>query len=237
MLCFFCLIAFFQLTGCKNGKKPKSEGINPVQSVTARAETKPVPRASTEDAADDPAIWINFSSPDSSRIIGTDKKGGLGVYDLDGKEVFYYNTGLMNNVDLRYSFPLASDTIDIMAVSNRTDQSVDLYKINKDGSLQVVHKKQLLSLMKEEVYGLCMYQSKISGKFYVFVDDKNGAVEQWELFADGDKVDGKIVRNLKLATQVEGMLQMTGPQLCTLVKRIKVSGNLMLNPPVQSMVN
>lgn len=202
----FLSIAFFQLTSCKNGKKPKSEGINPVQSVTAQAETKPVPRASTEDAADDPAIWINFSSPVSSRIIGTDKKGGLGVYDLDGKEVFYYNTGLMNNVDLRYRFPLASDTIDIMAVSNRTDQSVDLYKIHKDGSLQVIHKKQLLSLMKEEVYGLCMYQSKVSGKFYVFVDDKNGAVEQWELSADGDKVDGTLVRNLKLATQVEGMV-------------------------------
>lgn len=202
----FLSIAFFQLTSCKNSKNPKSEGINPVLSVTAMAETKPVPRDATEDAADDPAIWVNFTNPESSRIIGTDKKGGLGVYDLDGKELFYYNTGLMNNADLRYRFPLSSDTIDIMAVSNRTDQSVDLFQINQDGSLQVVHKQQLLSLLKDEVYGLCMYQSKVTGKFYVFVNDKNGVVEQWELSADENKVNGRIVRNLKLATQVEGMV-------------------------------
>lgn len=202
----FLSISLFQLTGCKNGKKPVSEEFNHILSVTALAETKPVPRDSTADAADDPAIWINFSSPDSSRIIGTDKKGGLAVYDLSGKELFYYNTGLMNNVDLRYRFPLSPDTIDIMAVSNRTDQSVDLYRIKRDGSLQVIHKKPLLSLMKDEVYGLCMYQSKVSGKFYAFVNDKNGVVEQWELFAEDNKVNGRIVRNLKIASQVEGMV-------------------------------
>lgn len=202
----FLSVAFFQLSSCKNGKKPKAQGINPVHSVTAMAETKPVPRGPADDAADDPAIWVNFKNPESSRIIGTDKKGGLGVYDLDGKELFYYNTGLMNNADLRYRFPLSSDTIDIMAVSNRTDQSVDLFQINQDGSLQVVHKQQLLSLLKDEVYGLCMYQSKATGKFYVFVNDKNGAVEQWELSADDNKVNGRIVRNLKLANQVEGMV-------------------------------
>jgi len=193
-------------TSCNTNKNPKAGTINPLPSAIATAETKPVPRDSTEDAADDPAIWVNFADPCASRIIGTDKKGGLAVYDLDGKELFYYNTGLMNNVDLRYRFPLNSDTIDIMAVSNRTDQSVDLYKVNQDGSLQIVHFKQLKSLLKEEVYGLCMYRSKVTGKFFVFVNDKNGVVEQWELFNNEHMVDGRIVRNLKLASQVEGMV-------------------------------
>jgi 3-phytase len=94
----------------------------------------------------------------------------------------------------------------MMAVSNRTDQSVDLYRINRDGSLQTIHKQQLLSKLKDEVYGLCMYQSKNTGKYYVFVNDKNGTVEQWELFSIGNKVDGRIIRNLKLASQVEGMV-------------------------------
>lgn len=200
------LCAAVNLTCCKNSKKSKAELPGQFHTATAQFETKPVPRDSTDDAADDPAIWINFTDPGSSRIIGTDKKGGLAVYSLDGQELFYYNTGLMNNADLRYNFPLSSDTIDIMAVSNRTDQSVDLYRINRDGSLQEVHKQQLFSKMKEEVYGLCMYQSKITGKFFVFVNDKNGVVEQWELSAEGDKVAGRLVRNLKLASQVEGMV-------------------------------
>lgn len=200
------MVAMIHFTSCDSGRKPNAQGLYPMHSVTARAETKPVPRDSADDAADDPAIWVNYANPDSSRIIGTDKKGGLAVYDLTGNELFYYNTGLMNNVDLRYRFPIGEDTIDIMAVSNRTDQSVDLYRINRDGSLQTVHKQQLLSKMKDEVYGLCMYQSKITGNFYVFVNDKSGTVEQWELSSIDDKVDGRIVRNLKLASQVEGMV-------------------------------
>jgi len=52
-----------------------------------------------------------------------------------------------------------------------------------------------------------MYHCKLTGKFYVFVNDKNGNVEQWELSADGKNISGKIVRNLKLASQVEGMVE------------------------------
>src|SRR5690349_1849047 len=41
-----------------------------------------VPVANPEDAADDPAIWVNPKDPAKSAVIGTDKKGGLYVYDL-----------------------------------------------------------------------------------------------------------------------------------------------------------
>ena len=193
------------LTFCKLNKKPVNEEMRSQIFVTAQAETKPVPRDPTNDAADDPAIWINFSDPDSSHIIGTDKKGGLAIYDLSGHELFYYNTGKMNNVDLRYDFPLISDTIDIMAVSNRTDQSVDLFKINHKGYLDTLNKIKLQSKLNE-VYGLCMYKSKVTGKFYVFVNGLDFNTEQWELFTNNNHINGKIVRNIKLGSQVEGMV-------------------------------
>ena len=193
------------LTFCKLNKKPVNEEMRSQIFVTAQAETKPVPRDPTNDAADDPAIWINFSDPDSSHIIGTDKKGGLAIYNLSGHELFYYNTGKMNNVDLRYDFPLISDTIDIMAVSNRTDQSVDLFKINYKGYLDTLNKIKLQSKLNE-VYGLCMYKSKVTGKFYVFVNGLDFNTEQWELFTNNNHINGKIVRNIKLGSQVEGMV-------------------------------
>ena len=193
------------LTFCKLNKKPVNEEMRSQIFVTAQAETKPVPRDPTNDAADDPAIWINFSDPDSSHIIGTDKKGGLAIYNLSGHELFYYNTGKMNNVDLRYDFPLISDTIDIMAVSNRTDQSVDLFKINHKGYLDTLNKIKLQSKLNE-VYGLCMYKSKVTGKFYVFVNGLDFNTEQWELFTNNNHINGKIVRNIKLGSQVEGMV-------------------------------
>ena len=194
------------LAGCHSGSNSKRTEIPSSNFVTAAAETKPVPRDAASDAADDPAIWINFSRPDSSRIIGTDKQGGLAVYDLSGHELFYYPTGKMNNADLRYHFALSKDTIDLLAVSNRTDQAVDLYKINTNGSLEVIHQQTLKSRLKEEVYGLCMYLSAKTGKYYVFVNGKDGAIEQWELFPVADQISGRIVRNLKLDTQVEGMV-------------------------------
>ncbi len=179
--------------------------LNSIPGAAAKAETLPVPQGAEDDAADDPAIWINYSYPDSSRIIGTDKQGGLAVYDLQGNQLFYYPDGLMNNADIRYGFVLNGDTTDIMAVSNRTDNTISLYRINKNGSLVKIHKRQIISELEDEVYGLCMYKSPASGIFYVFMNNKFGVIEQWELFQDADKIDGKIVRKLKVPTQVEGM--------------------------------
>ena len=174
--------------------------------VQAKIETTPTPRGKNDDSADDPAIWIHPENNEKSVIIGTDKKGGLATYRLDGTEIKYYQTGDMNNCDLRVGFPLNGDTIDILAVSNRTMQSVSLFKISENGVLDSIHNRIIKSAMSDEVYGLCMYQSKKTGLFYVFVNGKSGEVEQYELFAAENKVDAKLVRSLKLGTQTEGMV-------------------------------
>jgi len=186
------------------GSRKAGEHINNL--VTASIETEPTPRGKNDDSADDPAIWIHPTNPDKSVIIGTDKKGGLATYDLTGKQLNYYSVGDMNNCDLRTGFPLNGDTIDILAASNRTMQSVSLFKIGENGTLDSIHNRIFKSAMSDEVYGLCMYQSKKTGLFYVFVNGKSGEVEQYELFATENKVDAKLVRTLKLATQPEGMV-------------------------------
>jgi 3-phytase len=184
---------------------PAAVALKSFHGVEATFETTPVPRSVEDDAADDPAIWINIIHPDSSRIIGTDKKGGLAVYDLTGRQRFYYPDGYMNNADIRYGFGLQNDTADVLAVSNRSKNSVSLYRINHDGSIDTLHNRMMKTELEDEVYGLCMYKSNLSGKFYVFVNNKFGVVEQWELVPDGNQVDGHIVRKLKVPTQVEGM--------------------------------
>jgi 3-phytase len=60
--------------------------------------------------------------------------------------------------------------------------------------------------MKDEVYGLCMYCSKITGNFYVFVNSKAGEVEQWKLKESDGKTDAELVRSFSLGTQTEGMV-------------------------------
>jgi 3-phytase len=60
--------------------------------------------------------------------------------------------------------------------------------------------------MQDEVYGLCMYKSRVTGKCYVFMNSKAGEVEQWELFENAGNVDAKLVRSFNLGTQTEGMV-------------------------------
>ncbi len=206
---FIALVYILVLASC-NANRPsegsKKAGLHIEPTVQARVETQPVPEKKNEDSADDPAIWINKKNPEKSIIFGTDKKGGMVSYNLQGDELFYFYTGNMNNCDLRCSFVLGNDTIDILAASNRTSHSLSIYKIRENGMLDTLHSRIIYSEMKDDVYGLCMYKSQVSGKFYVFMNSKAGEVEQWELIAANKRIDAKLVRSFSLQTQTEGMV-------------------------------
>lgn len=173
-----------------------------LEAVLATVETDPVPNGG--DAADDPAIWIHPTDPTQSTIIGTDKRGGLAVYDLSGKQIQYLADGLMDNVDLRDGFKLGGQTIAIVAAGNRKDNSIALYKVNPQTRML---ENVAASTIKHGVtaYGMCLYRSEKTSKTYYFATSKSGDVEQWELMDNGaGKVDAKKVRNFKVGSVVEG---------------------------------
>jgi len=170
--------------------------------VTAVAETQPVPHSG--DAADDPAIWLHPTDPAKSTIIGTDKLGGLAVHDLQGQQLQYYADSQPNNVDLRYNFPLGGERVGLVATSDRTTDSIRLYKVD-------AQTRELVSVSARQIstghglYGLCMYHSPQSGKYYVFESDNSGTVQQWELFDAGSgKVDARKVRSFAVGSTTEG---------------------------------
>jgi len=172
------------------------------QEITATIETAPVP--STGDAADDPAIWIHPTDPSQSTIIGTDKKGGLAVYDLSGKQIQYVPDGFMNSVDLRYNFPVGGRPVALVTATERKQDRIAVYQVNPVTRLLEDVAARAIDL-NISAYGLCMYHSPISGKYYVFANSEQGEVEQWELFDDGNgKVDGKKVRAFDVGSPTEG---------------------------------
>ncbi|WP_432768352.1 MAG: phytase [Sphingopyxis sp.] len=97
------------LAGCA-ASEPVINGLPPV-AVTASGETEPV-GTNRADAADDPAIWIDPANPGRALIIATDKKAGLHVYDLAGKDLAFVKGGLVNNVDMAGDIIVASDRND-----------------------------------------------------------------------------------------------------------------------------
>jgi 3-phytase len=172
-----------------------------METVTATVETDPV--QSGGDAADDPAIWVHPTNPAKSTIIGTNKQGGIIVYDLAGKQLQYLPDGQMDNVDLRDGFKLGGQTVSIVAASNRKDNTIAIYKVNpQTRMLENVAARSIKHGLT--VYGMCLYRSSKTGKTYYFGTSKSGDVEQWEFFDQGGKVDARKVRSLKLGSTVEG---------------------------------
>jgi 3-phytase len=167
--------------------------------VLAAYETEPVPTPG--DAADDPAIWANPVDPSKSTIIGTDKRRGLAVYDLTGRQLQFLSDGQLNNVDIRYDFPLGGQRVALVTAANRLDNSIAIYKVNPQTRLlENVAARRVTTV--EEAYGSCMYQSAKTGKTYYFVDSERGDVEQWELFDNGaGRVDARKVRWFRVEIQ------------------------------------
>lgn len=174
--------------------------IPPGGNVAATVETDPVPHSG--DAADDPAIWVNPSNPAQSTIIGTDKQGGLAVYDMGGKQLQYLAIGDMNNVDIRTGFSLGGQQVALVTAGNRTNNSIGIYKVNP--STRLLENVAARVITTTSVYGSCMYKAT-DGTVYYFINSKSGAVEQWKLFDNGSgKVDGTKVRTFSVGSQTEG---------------------------------
>lgn len=169
--------------------RPRSEAR--ILEVAAAVETEPVNTGG--DSADDVTIWVNPSDPAQSLVIGTNKKRGLAVYDLTGKEIQFLADGQMNNVDSR-------DTL--VTASNRSNNSIAIYRINPETRrLENVAADEVKTI---EAYGACMYKSSKTGKFYYFGASKQGIVEQYELFDTGKGVSAKRVRQITVGSQLEG---------------------------------
>lgn len=179
-------------------------------SVSPDGETKAVDARREEDAADDPAIWVDFQDPSRSMIIGSNKKGGIETYGLDGKQIAYYPIGRINNVDVAYGLTMGGKKVDIVGGSNRTNQSIAILRIDPatrqlvnalDGSFLVD------TTLMDDVYGFCFYRSKQDGATYALLNAKNGRFQQYLLTPAKDTLlTLKLVREVKFDSQVEGMV-------------------------------
>lgn len=192
LLCGFCTAA-------------QAQTIFEVQPVL---ETAPIHVPA--DSIDDPAVWVHPSDPAQSAVIGTCKhgsQGGLYVYNLDGTPNQFVPCGKMNNVDLRYNFPLGNRRIDLVVSGERNSDVLKLFRMNPSTRrLEAVGARDL-PLSIADAYGLCMYRSETSGAYYAFVSDKDGGLEQWELFDNGsNQVDGTRVRTFHVGGICEGMV-------------------------------
>ena len=168
-----------------------------IPRVAASGQTAPV--KSGGDAADDPAIWVNPANPSASLILGTDKKSGLNVYDLNGKLLEQFPVGRLNNVDLR---PIQHGSfVAIAAATNRTDPGVSLFGITAGGKVDYLG---LRNLDMQDPYGLCVYRK--GADLMAWVSDKDSDVQLLQIVPGTGDIDWQLNKQatLRVESQVEG---------------------------------
>jgi len=174
--------------------------------VLVKATVETVAANGSGDVADDCCIWIHPTDPARSTIVGESKDahGGLEVYDLGGTRIQYEPCGQMANLDLRYNFPLGGQRVALVVCADRAMKKLVIYKVNPAARmLEEVAGTPVP--FRYEPYGGCLYHSPVTGKYYYFVNNKAGLVEQVELFDNGSgRVNGAVVRAFNVGSQVEG---------------------------------
>ena len=196
------VILFLYSISYLNGQEGDNSPSFLFEKIKADGETEPV--RSSGDAADDIAIWVNPNNHDQTIIVGTDKKWGLVSYNLKGEILSEAMIGKANNVDV---LPLIKTknkiTFPIICSSNRSDNSVIFHRLYPNGKLQALDEYKFFPDLKE-VYGICFYED--NDHIYLFVSDKKGAIEQWDLGSKNFFSEGKKIRTIKVKSTVEGMV-------------------------------
>jgi 3-phytase len=200
-------LALLALLGA--GPAPEIATITPA----AKVQTDPVP--TDGDAADDPAIWIHPTDASRSLVLGTDKKGGLHTYALDGSQRQVVSVGSRpNNVDVLYGFGVAGRTTDLAIASvgkGGKSSGVKIWTIDPaNGMLAELDPGPTFRTFDGgDPYGLCTYRSPRDGAAYVFVTDRDGAVEQYRLDPSAEPtlvLRATRVRAFRVGSQAEGIV-------------------------------
>ena len=189
-------VAALALAACASGPNYASNEDLGAKPVSAFAETPAV--SSTEDAADDPAIWVHPTDASKSLILGTDKQAGLHVYDLDGKALQFLPVGRVNNVDVR-TVTTGGRTRHIAAASNRTGNVVSLFEI--DARTRKVKPLGAMPITQTEPYGYCLGLDA-QGRLMSFVTAKDGKVVVHRI-STGD-MRGEYITTWQFGGQLEG---------------------------------
>lgn len=185
-----------------SGQEGKNLPSFSFETISADLETIPV--KSSGDAADDIAIWVNPNNANKTIVIGTDKKWGLVTYNLKGEILSEVQEGRINNVDV---LPLIKtenkNSFPIICSSNRSDNSVIFHRLYPTGRLQYLDKFKFFPNLKE-VYGICFYVD--NDRIFLFVSDKKGTIEQWDMGSKNFFTKAKRIRTIKVRSTVEGMV-------------------------------
>lgn len=192
------LSALGGLVACGSGAKPgevedSSASAKKAVEVPAAAETA----AHAGSQPNDAAIWLHPTDPSKSLILGASGEGGIEIYSLKGERLSAFTDVQAGFIDIDASFPLAPGNRALIVAYDTGQAGIAAFTLDPVSlALTPVTTKALQT--GAEVTGLCTYHSPRTGRHYIFAATDDGFLQQWELFENGGKVEGGLVRSLPL---------------------------------------
>ena len=169
--------------------------------VAPRVETAPM--YGDGDVADGVCVWIHPTDRARSVVLGANKSedasGGIYAFGLDGgcatgtrwqPGVNWFAAGKKINIaDVAYGFRAGDETWDLVCAANRTDDTVDVFRVEADAGGDLAGLTQVgaispTALSGDYPYGLSVFHPRGTGGHSVIVSDKAGHCEQLSLTYD-----------------------------------------------------
>jgi 3-phytase len=190
------LIALTAALAACSQEAPAPEAGPAVATVAPAGETTPT----AEDGANGVAIWAHPEDGAQSLIVGAGGTGGLEVYGLDGALKQRVSDIEASQVTVRYGFEIGGSKRPLVLAYDPM-RSVLIGFTVENGKLSRLAGAPIVA--DDELTGLCGYTSAITGRVYALGMTDSGEMLQWELFAKGDALEGRLVRSVALGKGVE----------------------------------
>jgi 3-phytase len=122
--------AALALTGCSTAPRASQLPAG-ARLITVTPTHESAPSRVIDSDADDVAFWRHPTDESLNLVFGTQKLGGLSVYDTQGRTLLDALPGNVryNNVDVVQGFPWAGGVIDIAVFSDRVGDDLHVYRI------------------------------------------------------------------------------------------------------------
>jgi len=191
------LIALTAALAACSQKAPAPAAEPAVATVATAGETAPT----AEDGANGVAIWVHPEDAARSLVLGAGGTGGLEVYGLDGTLKQRVSDIEASHVMVRYGFELAGSKVPLALVYDPMRSQLLAYSIGGDGSLARLPGTPVQA--DDDLVGLCGFTSAITGRIYALGITDGGQMLQWDIYAKGGDVEGRLVRSVPLGKGAE----------------------------------
>ncbi len=146
------------------------------------------------------ALWLHPTDLSRSLVVGANGDAGLVLYALDGSVRGSIGKGRSDFVAVAYGFDAGAGAGALLVAQDLPAGALRAWTIDAAGKPRELTTAPLV--VGDELTGLCLYRSALSGKFYAFAATGSGQLQQWELSPQRGGVRGRIVRSIPVGSGI-----------------------------------